>query len=211
MKQNLIERLGPEYCTQRLSGALFNYEGVVHEFGTVGTKKVECTAYHGTPEKHEAKVALVPTSFFTDWGALRFPTLGYRQAAGGQMLFLLGRKGSVQRGLQLRQLQVHMHPVTIACAIHLGVDYHFHRTGGALILNTMQPQYTPFMEGLEAVMKGERPAFAVSADFAVAPAEDVDFLEILFRGRRIGEVSEGGNVTITATGILPSWNKAINK
>jgi hypothetical protein len=40
----------------------------------------------------------------------------------------------------------------------------------------------------------------------VAPNEQVPFLEVLFRGRRIGEVSETGDVTITAEGIRPSWN-----
>lgn len=207
--QTLIERLGADYCTQRMNGTLFNHNGATYEFHEAGGKEVYCTKYTGTPEKPEVSTEMVPTSVFKDWNSLKWPTLGYRQAAGGQVIMLVGRKNSVQRGLHRQQLIPNVHPVTVACSAQFGLDYHYFRSGPALHLMVMQPSFTPFAEGLDAVMSGKVPAFAMSPDFAVAPNEQVDFLEILFRGRRVGTISESGNIKIEADSILPSWNKAL--
>jgi hypothetical protein len=204
--RNLIERLGAEYCGQRMQGTLFNYDGNTYEFSHVEGKEVVAIKYTGKPEKVSTSVDRVPADIFQSWKALSWPVLGYRQAAGGQFLARVGRRGSVQRGLHKDSLQVTMHPVCIASAVNFRMEYDYFRRGEALIMMAMQPQYTKFSEGVQQVMKGAIPAFAVSADFAVAPNEQVPFLEVLFRGRRIGEVSETGDVTITAEGIRPSWN-----
>ena len=206
---NLIERLGADYCSQRMNGTLFNYKGHTYEFGAVEREGVNCTKYSGTPEKVEVGVELVPYSFFDNWSSLSWPTLGYRQAANGQVLVQVHRRNSVQRGLNRGQLYVHYHPVCMSAQAKFGVELHYFNSGGALFLMTMQPRFTKFSEGLEQVMKGNIPAFAVSADFAVAPHEEVEFLEVLFRGRRIGTISESGAVNITVANIMPSWNKAI--
>lgn len=207
--QTLIERLGADYCTQRMNGTLFNHDGATYEFVEVSGREVYCQKLTGTPEKPEVETAMVPGTVFKDWNALKWPTLGYRQAANGQVIMLVGRRNSVQRGLHRQQLLPNVLPVTAACANQFGLDYHYFRQGAPLHLLVMQPKYTPFTEGMAAVMSGKMPAFVVSADFAVAPNEQVEFLEILFRGRRVGTISESGNINIEADSILPSWNKAL--
>jgi hypothetical protein len=208
-KANLIERLGADYCSQRMNGTLFNYKNSTYEFGSVEPDGVYATKYSGSPEKVKIAHEFVPCDFFENWKALNWPTLGYRQAANGQVIIQVGRRNSVQRGLNRGQLWAHFHPVSMSAQAKFGVDLSYFSSGGALFLMTMQPSYTKFSEGLEQVMKGTIPAFAVSADFAVAPNEEVEFLEVLFRGRRIGTISDSGAVKITAENIAPSWNKAI--
>lgn len=210
-KGNLIERMGADYCTQRMNGTLFNYKDKTYEFVEAHGENVACVMYSGTPEKPVSKSVNLPFSVFDNWKAIRWPVLGYRQAAAGQVLMQVGRRGSVQRGLHSGSLTTSFHPMTYAAANTFGLDLHYFQQGAALYLMTMQPSFTKFAEGMEQVLKGDIPGFAVSADFAVAPSEDVEFLEILFRNRRIGTVSETGAVKITAEGILPSWNNAINK
>lgn len=207
---NLIERMGADYCTQRMNGTLFNYDGTTYQFQHADRNKVYCTAFSGTPEKPETKDAFLPYEVFDNWKALSWPVLGYRQAAGGQVVIQVSRRNSVQRGLNHTQLHTHMHPVCSAARSQFGIDLAYFLQGAPLFLMTMQPSYTKFSEGLEQVMSGAIPAFVVSADFAVAPNEEVDFLEVLFRGRRIGTISENGAVNISADSILPSWNRAIS-
>jgi hypothetical protein len=210
-EKNLIQRLGADYCSQRMQGTLFLYNGDVHEFEYVNDngKTITAQRHTGTPETSQTEVVNnIPADLFMGWKSLSWPTLGYRQAAGGQVLLTVGRRGSVQRGLHRSTLYVQVHPVTHAAEREFGLDWRFFTQRAPLMLMTMKPTFTPFAEGLAAIMKGTIPSFAVSADFAVAPAEQVEFLEILFRGRRVGEVDASGNVSITAAGILPSWNKA---
>src|SRR5688572_28278593 len=83
---NLIERLGADYCTQRMNGTLFNHKGTTYQFHHVDRTKVYCTGYTGTPETPETKDTFLPFEVFDNWKALSWPVLGYRQAAGGQVI-----------------------------------------------------------------------------------------------------------------------------
>jgi hypothetical protein len=207
---NLIEKLGEDYCTQRMNGTLFNYNGVPHEFIEAHGGSVYCAKYEGSPEEVKATTSNVPYSFFESWKALSWPKLGYRQAASGQVLMQVGRRGSVQRGLSKGALTTKIHLVSMNMSEQFGLNLRHFQEGAALYAMTMNPQFTPLSKGLEQIFAGAIPAFAVSEDFAVAPHPEVDFLEVLFRGRRIGTVSEKGDVQITAESILPSWNKTVN-
>jgi hypothetical protein len=210
-KDTLITKLGGDYCTQRMNGTLFNYEGVPHEFIEVeGSGNVYCVRYKGTPEQAKVDTCRVPGAFFQSWGAIRWPKLGYRQAANGQVLMQVGRRGSVQRGLHKAAITASPHLVTQCMRDHYGLNYSHFMQGEALYILTMRPEFTTLSAGLEQVLAGKIPAFAVSEDFAVAPHPQVEFLEILFRGRRIGEITERGDVKITADNILPSWTKAVS-
>lgn len=211
---NLIESLGADYCNQRVSGALFLYKGDAHMFQEVtvdpaqdGRKlAVLATKFTGTTEKFKEQQVLIPADEFSGWGALSFPTLGYRQAAAGQVLVSVTRVNGVNRGLNYRDVRCTPHDISYSCAGAFGINLADFTVGSRLALMVLKPDYTPLSEGIPSVLAGKIPAFAMSAEFAVAPAADVSFLEILFRGRRVGEIDERGKVSITVPSISTLWN-----
>src|SRR5690606_25245662 len=119
------------------------------------------------------------------------------------------RNNSIMRGLNWRDVIYDWHEVSYAIAAIRGVFRHDDwMRGYRAAAMVMKPVFTPFTEGLKKVMAGEIPAFAMSPDFAVAPAEDVPYLEILYRTRRIGTIAENGDITINEAKLLPSWQAA---
>lgn len=211
--ENLIDSLGADYCNQRVAGALFVLEGNAYMFQAVrwneaGTALVVAAQkYSGTPEKQVVEIVELSPKVFTGWSSLSFPTLGYRQAAAGQVLMYLSRSNSVNRGLNWRDIRVSMHDVSYACEAAFGIELARFTQGTTLNVMTLLPTYTPLMEGIAAVRAGKMPAFAVSADFAVAPVHDVPFLEILYRQRRVGTIDAEGKISLDVPGLHPLWDK----
>jgi hypothetical protein len=102
-----------------------------------------------------------------------------------------------------------VHDVTFTCSQKFGLDYEFFRRGNPFYMMILDPKYTTLQQGIKDVMAGKIPAFAMSADFACAPAADTPFLEVLFRERRIGTIDENGNIEITVAEIKPSWHQVV--
>jgi hypothetical protein len=210
---NLIESLGTDYCNQRVTGAMFLHNGAAHTFDGVDYDpdaknkiSVFATRYTGTTEKVKTEKVRIPTDNFPNWGALNFPTLGYRQAAAGQVLVTISRINSISRGLNWRDVRTTPHDVSYSCQDLFGIDLEHFTTGPRLVMMVLKPEYTPLSVGLPAVLAGKIPAFALSADFAIAPAADADFLEILYRGRAVGGVDENGKISLTVPSITALWN-----
>lgn len=211
---NLIEQLTPEYCNDRVAGALVLYNGRAAMFLGADIKRgvtsVLLEAATGDAnDPGEAEAVRAPARDFPSWAAFGFPQLGYRQVENGKGLAFLSRLNSVMRGLHWRDLRIDWHEVSST----LNVVYGQFNTaswsrGHRLAAMVMRPVFTPFAEGLKKVMAGEIPAFAVSPDFAVAPSEDVPYLEILYRTRRIGTIAENGDISINEAKMLPSWQDA---
>jgi hypothetical protein len=209
----LIEELGAEYCNEMFAGALFLYEEQPHEFVQIlrdgnGGWTVVASRYTKNPEKPAPRKVNVPGAFFENWGSLSHPMLGYRMAAEGRILGYCTKTLGTRRGLTAPAIQINFHDVCYASEEAGLVDVnHFAKASGKVPL-VMCPTYLTFMEGMAKVMKKEIPSFAISADFAVAPNQEVDFLEILYRQRRIGLVDEKGNAELTVKGLTDSWQKA---
>lgn len=214
MARNIIEELSADYCNELLVGCLFLHKGEAHEFVRANNKRdgsimIEAVKYVGTPEAVKPSMVAIPAAEFGGWGSFAFPPLGYRQAAAGQVLTYISRQPSVRRGLNKRDLITDPHNVSRTCAMKFGVDLAYFRRGEALIMQVLKPQFTSLGAGLKDVMAGRIPAFAISADFAVAPNKGVDFLEILYRQRQIGTIDENGKISITVAEVTPSWKQVV--
>jgi hypothetical protein len=208
MANNLIDELSPAYCNDMLRGAMFLMDKTPHQFQQVDegqSNVVACRRFSDNPDRVTTKNVPVPKEFFKGWSALEFPILGYRMAANGQILAYVTRENSVRRGLHPEDARVDLHDVSYECGrqFGLGLDHYTHGNGKIPLI--LCPTYLPFGEGLAKILAGEIPAFALSADFAVAPNPKVPFLEVLYRQRRIGTIDETGKTEITTTNILPSW------
>lgn len=211
MTTSFLDGLGRGYINEMLNGAPFLYKGdvylleQVHERGAVSAWQLV-----GDEENLDARNTKVPAEIFTGWKSFAFPVLGYRSAREGQVLMYMTRQNSVRRGLNPRDIRIEWHDVSHACSN----AYSFHLEGYARNNNkafiAMKPRYLSFNEGLTRIMSGDIPSFALSADFAVAPHDTVEYLEILFRQRRVGEIDSRGNVNIAGAHILTSWNNVVN-
>lgn len=207
---NLIKELTADYCNQMMHGAYFKHEGAVHWFDVINRLDfVRTFKLSGNPDKVNPEISEVPWSAFTGWSAFAYPTLGYRMACNGQVLAYISRINSVRRGLSHRDTQVTFHDVTYSCASRLGVNLQHYQDDLTKACMVMNPTYLSFTKGLSEVMAGNIPAFAMSADFAVAPHDSVPFLEILYRQRQIGTISENGAITLTAQNIKHSWDEVV--
>lgn len=207
---NLIKSLGIEYCSQMMHGAYLNVNGEVHWFDNIIENNfVQTIKLSGNPDKVAPEAGKVPWEFFKGWSALSYPTLGYRMAGNGQILVYITRINSVRRGLCSRDVQVDFHNVSFACNQNLGIDLNHYIDDYTKACLVMNPQYTSLSKGLKAVAEGTIPAFCLSADFAVAPNDEVPYLEVLFRQRRIGTVAADGTIELVTQNIKHSWETTV--
>lgn len=207
---NLIQELSVDYCNQMMHGAYLKVGDDVHWWNTIAEPGVVRTIkLSGNPDKVSPKNDTVPWEFFKGWSAFAYPVLGYRMACNGKVLVYLTRNNSVRRGLSNRDVGTTFHDVTYSCVQQFGIDIHHYMEDTTKACLVMNPTYMSLTKGLKEVMDGNIPAFAISADFAVAPHDTVPFLEILFRQRQIGTISENGTIEFMADSILPSWQAAV--
>lgn len=212
MDEDLFQQLGHGYSNEMLMGAPFLYKGEAYLLGEV-TEGKTISAFRlvgDDPASVVAKATKLPAEFFTGWKSFAFPTLGYRSVRNGQVLAYLSRNNSVRRGLNPRDIRVEYHDVSHTCSAAYGFNLGSYNQNNAKAALVMKPQYTGFNEGIARILQGEIPSFALSADFAVAPHEDVPYLEILFRQRRVGLIDETGKVNIDGVHILTSWNNVVS-
>jgi hypothetical protein len=210
---DLITELGATYCNDLMQGAMFLHEGVPYEFERAlaqldGNILVSCTRYTDDADKPKPKVVQISSTVFTDWSTLAHPQLGYRMAADGRMLAYVTKIPGVRRGISAGSLIITPHDVSWVCEENGLVDTNHFLNGTGKPAFVMCPKFFTFTEGIAKILKREIPAFAISADFAVAPNRDVKFLEVLYKQRRIGEVDEKGNAVIGVAGLQDSWLEA---
>lgn len=206
-----VTELGTGYMNEMLSGAPFLYEGDAYLFSEIMDKSKAMAFKLGpTAEQCQAEATVVPVDIFDGWKAFSFPTLGYRSSDRGQVLTYLTRTNSTRRGLNPRDMQMVFHDVSYQCSRMYGTNLNHYNTTNVRAFMAMKPEYTKFMVGMEKILKGEIASFALSAEFAVAPSDNVPFLEILFRQRRIGTIDESGNVSIDVEGTASAWHNVVN-
>lgn len=209
MSSNFINSLSVNYCNEFFPNAMFLYEGKPHLFSSTDGRYVAAIELSPDPKVRATKSVAVPASFFTGWASFSFPTLGYRQADSGQFLGYFSRRPSVRRGLNLSDVLCTTHDVSYGCAEYLMYDWHDYdsRYGKAQLI--MCPSYTNLLEGLKDIKSGNIASFALSADFAVAPNSSVEYLEILFRQRRVGVINKDGDISLSVASLKPSWDTVI--
>lgn len=206
---SLIEELGVEYSNDNFTGALIlnpvtGNPAVIQyvDDGAVGVRDIMLKG----PEEHR-----VPHDAIKGWSALAFPLLGYRQQQDFGALIYGTRRNTVRRGLHLQDIRWEIHDVSMAMYQYSKSNYEnfIYGDNRALIREIMAPTYTSFKDGLPAILAGEIPFFALSADFAVAPHSEIEGAEILYRRRRIGTISPRGDIAMNINNnhITYLWNK----
>lgn len=205
-----ISELGAGYMNDMLGGAPFMHDGEVYLFSELTGRTAIAYHLNGPVENIQAEAKEVPASIFTGWSTFSFPVLGYRSALNGQILIYQSRVNSTRRGLNPRDIQNQWHDVSHACASRWDLNLPYFNTANVKAYMVMKPVYTGFAEGLHKILKGEIASFALSAEFAVAPSDNVPFLEILFRQRRVGTIDADGNVNIEGANLNVAWNNVVN-
>lgn len=105
MSGNMIERLGLDWCTQRLIGGSFLYGDKLMSIARITRDSVVCEHYKtGTIEK-------LPHDFFTGFKVFKYPALGYRKYGPGLAVWL-SKRHSYQRGLRARCVNVELSPAS---------------------------------------------------------------------------------------------------
>lgn len=206
---NLIQDLGSNYFNEFMPHALFSFEGKGYRVHTAVGDGVACYLMKGTTSKPSEEMVVLPFSAFDEgMSSLKHPPLGYRAAMDGQVLMYLNRTFSTRRGLQVRDISVSFHDVALQCARVRGIDLDYFQGSDVKSHLVFDTNFTPFLEGFNAIKKGDIASFAVSPDFAVAPSDTVEYLEIMFRQRRVGTVSENGRVSFIVPTLKPAWESA---
>lgn len=105
MSGNMIERLGREWCNQRLTGGHFLFDDEILRIGHIERDGVYCENYNtGNGKK-------LPHEFFTGFKIFQYPPLGYRKYGPGLCVWT-SKKHSWQRGLRERCIEAEYSPVT---------------------------------------------------------------------------------------------------
>lgn len=226
---SLILELGVPYCNELMVGAFLMYKGEPHQLANIDSR-TSTVLLNQVGEDGALREAVSDTlDIISSWDDLKYPTLGYREAMDGATLFYLTRRPSVRRGLHASDLRSHLHE----CGTHL---HHLLRNSNKLytqwrskwqytpneylsitsgkMWHAFMPRYTSLKKGLPQVLTGERPSFAMSAEFAVAPAPGKDSgLEILYRQRVIGSITDEGKISLNISNKLISglWEEESNR
>ena len=207
---NLIDDLGSSYINESISGALLFAKGFPHQIQRIRSNGIETIRYSGSMAKPITTSEVMLPSKILDKGfeALAHPTLGYRTAADGKILFELRQRQSFRRGLQLAEIVVKFPPVTQYIAERCGIDLKYYQRPDVKALACVEDCFLTLQEGLKRVASKETFTFALSPVLACMPSsKPSNYLDLVFDGRVVGNVAEDG----TVTGRITKVNKIMEK
>lgn len=198
---NLIKDLGVPYCNENLIGSLLFVEGVPHIINEITQRGISTTSFKGQISKPVlANVNLPVTILDKGFESLKYPRLGYRSAAKGKVLMELELIPNFKRGLRPDSLQVTFPAPITFLADKLAIDLNHYTRDNVKPLIVASEDYMSMQDGLAAIRKGDIYTFAVSHELAVIPAAiEGGYLEIVYRGRTVGEIAASGKVSGTIT------------
>lgn len=205
---SIVDSLGRGYCNEWLAGALFLYEGKPHrilEFRQNETLCVEIT------ESGDGDIMRVPNSWFTGFGKLAYPPLGYRRVNG--VVLHLTRRQSAHRGLRISSVARDHSPLSWAIA-----SYHDRYTGEPLMMTRavrdfhveraiMVPEYDT-VEKLPALLAGEIPNLVLNENILIEVNHN-DAFSIYYKTMKVGDMDRSGK--ITAEENFSSFDKPVYK
>lgn len=201
---NLIEDLGVGYVNDNLSGALLFHNNVPHLIQEVRSDRISTTAFQGNMAKpvQVAGVNLPAKLLDKGFESLAHPPLGYRTAAAGKVLLELKNKQSFKRGLQLAEVITRFPPVTTYIAERFDIDLAYYMRSDVKAVACVENCFIPLAKGLEMIKAGEIFVFAISPKLAVIPcSRPKEYLEIVYEGRPVGNISIEGVVTGKITNV----------
>lgn len=111
MSGNMIERLGLDWCNQRMVGGNFVYGDKVLRVAAVRADHVLCE------DSKTGDRSKLPLDFFTGFKVFKYPALGYRSYGPGLAVWLYKRH-SYHRGLREQFVQLETSPVSSLLCKH---------------------------------------------------------------------------------------------
>lgn len=198
MKRNLSQQLGSRYVKEMYSGAYFRVEDNIYRLLDVTEAVLVCDKLpvHGPEELERVQI---PADHLQDFASFSYPTLGYRQGNAGRLgnvvAYVTARRTAL-RGLRLDQLAVTTAPIYNALYPD---DIYMLIPKTERVRGLFAPEFTPFSQGIGALVDGQTAGFAVSTNVAVVMScsGNADRLgEVLFRGKVVGYITTAGDVQI---------------
>lgn len=191
---SIIDSLGRNYCNEWLNGALIVYEGNVYRIVEFLANEAVCTrvTQHGYGQNIR-----IPNTWFTGFGKLAYPPLGYRRV--GNMVMHLTRRQSAQRGLRIASIGKDYSPLTWAI-----ISYNDPYTGEQLAVrgqmrdyaiehSIMLPAYDN-MNQLPELLTGDRPNLVLNENVLIE-VNHHDTFNIYYKTMKVGEIDRSGRIT----------------
>lgn len=191
---SIVDSLGRGYCNEWLFGAIFLYEGKPHRIIEFRQNEVACVEI---TEEGDGPGPLIPNSWFTGFGKLAYPPLGYRRVNG--IVLHLTRRQSAHRGLRISSVVKDYSPLSWAIA-----SYHDQHTGEPLLSSRaildykieraiMLPEYDT-IDKLPALLAGEIPNLVLNENILIE-ADHKDAFSIYYKTMKVGHMDPNGNIT----------------
>lgn len=211
----IISTMGRDYFVRKFSSAVFfGPEGehcVLPHQALAGLKSaspftvegnVRAISVVGTAEKHSKRELILPQDFFDDMNKFSIPTLGYRTAAEGRVMFYASPiVRAYKKGVCLDAVRtdIAFHSRELMSAGAISSSYYSRPSTRAKML--LDPQYMSLSDGLRAMNDGDILSFALSPNLAIVPSDGENYL-VHCKNQIIGEVTPDGTVQIQIPGDL---------
>lgn len=195
---NLVDDLGIQYVNEGLVGALLFHNNTPHQIQEIGRTAISTIRFSGSMAKPvQTSGVNLPTALLDKgFEALAHPDLGYRTAANGRVLLELRQQQSFKRGLQLGEIVVNLPPVSKYIADRFSIDLKYYTRADVKAVGVTEECFIPLAKGLEMIKQGEIFLFAVNSRLAVIPCNrPKEYLEIVYDGRPVGNISDKGVIT----------------
>lgn len=191
---SIVDSLGRGYCNEWLYGAIFLYEGKPHRIIEFRQNEVVCVE---TTEEGDGPWTLIPNSWFTGFGKLAYPPLGYRRVNG--IVLHLTRRQSAHRGLRISSVVKDYSPLSWAIA-----SYHDQCTGEPLLTSRaildhkveraiMLPEYDS-LDKLPDLLAGDIPNLVLNENILIE-VDHKDAFSIYYKTMKVGHMDRDGNIT----------------
>lgn len=203
---NLVEELGARYVSDFCSNAVFVMGNRLYRLIDASNDILHVQHINLNTKQMPLRWSNTETlshDVLKDFSTLRYPKLGYRQmdhnTLGKLVVHITGHR-STQRGFRSETCRVVNLPV-----YDLFPDYAsawLQQPHCQVNKHIFAPEFTPFAEGIQQLMAGNWPGFAMSEDVAIGMSVHTEAnrgFDIYFRGRVVGNVDSNGTVNISSS------------
>lgn len=206
---HLLNDLGASYVSDFFTGAFFMHEGELYQFRGMNYKgKLDTYKLVGKPlqASYAAKNAELDPNIIESFTKFSWPKLGYRNQRLSNGLVVAAYFQSVRstrRGLMDEGLSI---TYDAATQVAMSATYeHAGRT--AAMYQVFFPKWFTYREALSLLTNGDALAVALNEDVCIThnvdPSDTNAALDVLFRGRPVGNILHDGSVIFK--------NKSISK
>jgi len=207
---NILTEYGSEEFSERVIGAVVEYEGKPHLLTRLLSKQVvQAIKIEGTPEKLKQEDVMLSTDIFTGMAMLKHPPLGYRSAAAGQYLAFFSKVPTpMRKGLHMdRYLNVKVNELSKYLQSYTDISFQHYNVPEVKASLIWTDCFLPLHEGIKRMRGGELLSFVVDNNFAVVPDwKQTDNLVILYRDRAVGHIKPNGDIKFASKWVVGAWD-----